>query len=219
MDGGDAITPHFFFIKIGNFRYIRKPVGILDFPIGGKPQKEKKTNSQENLTKTSDGHENTQMLFRIMALFTTLPYRKRPGSIVTDPAEFSLAERFHGQGVAHIGTALFFLKQGIMAIATTHARRLVILMAEHHRGETFGILENDVSTITIRLNRPDGPAPHQAGRNEYHQTENPCFEFHKFLFQGDVPFKINFIISCSRIELKPVLFLQSGPVRSANIFG
>ncbi len=94
-----------------------------------------------------------------MALFTTLPYRKRPGSIVTGPAEFSLAEGFHGEGVVGVGTAFFFLEQGIMAVAASYASRLVILMAEHHRGETFGILENNVSDLTFRLHRRDRLAP------------------------------------------------------------
>lgn len=103
-----------------------------------------------------------------MALFATAPNRKRPIPVVAGPAEFSLAEGFHGQGIIYVGTALFFLEQGIMTVAASYASRLVILMTEHHRGESFGILENNVSGITIRLHRLDGPAQKQAGRDEYH---------------------------------------------------
>ena len=97
-------------------------------------------------------------------------------AIVTGSAIFFRPEGFHSQRVAPIRTALLFLEHDIMAIGTTCARRLVTFMTEYHRRETFSILENDVSDISIRLHRHS--APQQTGRNEDRQTENPRSEFH-----------------------------------------
>jgi hypothetical protein len=132
----------------------------------------------------------------LVALLAISPDRKRPGTVVTGPAKFSLPEGFHGQGVIHVGTSLFFLKQGVMALAAFHSRRFMLTMIEHHGSETFGILEHDVSAITLRLNRR--PIPQQTGRNEYRQTENPYSKCHRIPFQNDDPFEIDTIISRSR---------------------
>jgi len=129
-------------------------------------------------------------------------------AVVTGPAESSIAEGFHGQGVIHVGTPLFFLEQGIMAVATTHTRTFVGIMIEHHGSETFGILENDFPRCVIRLNRR--PTPQQTRRNKYRQTENPYSKCHRIPFQNDDPFEISFIIFRSPFQLKFVLFLQLG---------
>ncbi len=94
-------------------------------------------------------------------------------AVVAGPAEFSLAKGFHGQSVARIGTAFFFLEQGIMAVATTRSRTFVGIMIEYHGSETFGVLVHDFPGRVIRLNRR--PTPQQTRRNKYRQTENPGF--------------------------------------------
>jgi hypothetical protein len=83
-------------------------------------------------------------------------------------------------------------------------------MAEHHRGKTFGILENNFSDLTIRLHRRDRPAPKPASGEEYYQADNPYSKCHRIPFQNDDPFEISFIISRSPFQLKSVLYLQLG---------
>ncbi len=95
---------------------------------------------------------------------------------MTGAAIFTLAEGFHGQSVACICTARFFLEQRVMALVAFHSRRFMLAMIEHHGSEAFGILEYDFSTITLRLNRR--PTPQQTGRDEYRQTENQHPNFH-----------------------------------------
>ncbi len=104
-------------------------------------------------------------------------------AVVTGPAIFSLAEGFHGQGVIHVGTARFFLEQGIMAVATTHSRAFMGIMIERHGSEAFGILEHDFPGPVIRLNRR--PIPQQADGHEDRQTENPHFNFHRTPFSNN----------------------------------
>jgi hypothetical protein len=104
-------------------------------------------------------------------------------AVVTGPAEFSIAEGFHSQGVIHVGTPLFFLEQGIMAVATTRSRTFVGIMIEHHGSEAFGILVHDFPGCVIRLNRR--PTPQQTGRNEYRQGENQHSNFHTTPFSNN----------------------------------
>ena len=92
-----------------------------------------------------------------MALLAVLTGGESLFAVVTGAAVFSLSEGFHGQSVAPIRTPLLLLEQDIMAIGTTRARRLVTCMTEYHRSETFGVLEKDVSDITIYLARHSTP--------------------------------------------------------------
>jgi hypothetical protein len=132
-----------------------------------------------------------------MALLAVFTGRERLLAIVTGPAIFFRPEGLHSQSVAPIRTALLFFEQDIMAIGTTCARRLVTFVTEYHRRETFGILENDVSNISIRLHRH--PTPQQTGRNEDRQTENPHSKFHRpSLVQMIISHEIDPIISRSR---------------------
>ena len=118
-----------------------------------------------------------------MALFAVFAGGEGLLAVVTGAAVFSIAEGFHGQGVALIRTSLLFLEHDIMAVSTTRARRLVTFMTEYHRCKTFGILENDVSNIAIHLNYC--PTPQQTGRYENRHTENPHSHFHRTPFSNN----------------------------------
>ena len=132
-----------------------------------------------------------------MALLAVFTGRERLLAIVTGSAILFRPEGFHRQRVAPIRTALLFLEHDIMAIGTTCARRLVTFVTEYHRRETFGILENHVSDIAIRLNRH--PTPQQPGRNEDRHTENSHSKFHSPPFvQMIISPEIDPIISRSR---------------------
>lgn len=104
-------------------------------------------------------------------------------AVMTGPAIFPAPQSLHVQGVIHVGTVLLFLEQDIMTVTATYARRLVTLMTEHHRRETFGILEHDYSGSIIRLNRRS--TPQQTNCNEYRHTENQLSNFHRTPFSND----------------------------------
>jgi len=125
----------------------------------------------------------------IVALLTIFTGGKCLLAIVTGTAIFSLTESLHGQSVAPIRTALLFLEHDIMAIGTTRACRLVTFMTEYHWRETFGVIKNDVSDITIRPNCR--PTPQQTARNEYRQTQNPHSNFHVTPFSNNDLLKSN----------------------------
>jgi hypothetical protein len=108
-----------------------------------------------------------------MALLAVFTGREGLLAVVTGTAILALAEGFHGQSVANIGTPLFFLEQGIMAVATTRSGTLVGIMIKRYGRKAFGILEYNFSGPIIRLNRR--PTPQQTRRNKYRQTENPGF--------------------------------------------
>ena len=144
----------------------------------------------------------------MMALLAVFTGGEGLFAVVTGPAEFSSPKSFHGQGIIHVGAPLFFLEQGIMAVATTRSRTFVGIMIEHHGSEAFGILVHDFPGRVIRLNRR--PTPQQTRRNKYRQTENPYSKCHRIPYQNDDPFEISFIIFRSPFQLKFVLFLQLG---------
>ena len=118
-----------------------------------------------------------------MALLAVFTGGERLFAVVTGPAIFALAEGFHGQSVARIGTTRFFLEQRIMAVTATHSRLFVGIMIEQHRSKAFGIFEHDFSRATICLNRH--LTPQQTSRNEDHHTENPYSNFHKTPFSNN----------------------------------
>lgn len=105
-----------------------------------------------------------------MALLATAPHRERPRTIVAGAAEFSLAESLHGEGVVDIGASLFFLKQGVMTIAAPQALFLVFCVIEHHRRETFGILENDFPRRILGVGPRCASQTDHTCRQERHQT-------------------------------------------------
>ena len=99
-----------------------------------------------------------------MALLTVFTGGECLFAIVAGPAVFPLAESLHGQRVACIGNARFFLEQAVMAVAAPYSRTFVGIMIERYGSEAFGILEHDSSRPVIRLNRRS--SPQQTDRNE-----------------------------------------------------
>jgi hypothetical protein len=126
-----------------------------------------------------------------MALLAVLTGGEGFFSVVTGAAVFSLSEGFHGQSVAYIGTSCFFLKQRVVAVATTYARTFMSIMIERYRSEAFGVFEHDLSGHVIRLNRLKDPTPQQTDRNEDRHTENPLPNFHRTPFSNNDLLKSN----------------------------
>ena len=118
-----------------------------------------------------------------MALLAVFTGGERLFAVVTGPAIFALAEGFHGQSVARIGTARLLLEQGIVAGTATHSRTFVGIVIERYGSETFGILEDDFSGSAIRLNRR--PTPQQTNHNEHRHTGNQHPDFHRTPFSKD----------------------------------
>ncbi len=118
----------------------------------------------------------------MMALLAVFTGGEGLFAIVTGTAEFSSPKSFHGQSVARIGTAFFFLEQGIMAVATPQTGSFMALMIERHRGETFRILVNYFSGLAVRPDR--GGRPDQTEGDKDPGADNPHFIFHNNPFQN-----------------------------------